>query len=129
MPVTELELYDIMQLDNKLEELIIMEYHAKKTNLKWVGAKNLKEYERVLESGLRAKVYVLDGNFPYDEHSSEDFLAPQAIDITRFHDEDPLIILYSTEGEEIAREKNVIYRSKKISTLELLEEVKELINQ
>jgi len=105
--------YDIMQVDDDNMVRMMTEFQSKQLGQEYFGASCLNDFETAL-SEHSAEIYIVDGRFPEEDNENPEILAPRAVGLIRQHNQDPNIILYSSEGniEEIAEELKIHYIKK-----------------
>jgi len=123
-------IYDIIHIEDDPIERRLFEKTAKREGMSFFGVGFLNELEKCLANENRAKVYVIDGNFPETEGGRILPLAPKALEMIRNSHLESNIILYSSNDlSKIAEEKNAEYINKSIVTGKLMEKIKQMIGK
>jgi hypothetical protein len=99
-------------------------------NISGYWVQSLNELETALKKGVKARVYVVDGNFPYETGGAEEKLAKNAIDLIRKMDsQSPKILIFSGDSsiKSLAQELKVDYINKSRSILGMLDYAQKIL--
>jgi hypothetical protein len=113
--------YDILQVDDKADELLLMSRAARKCNFTYKGVESLTELEAALRD-TSARFYVVDIMFPINPGGIPENLAQEAVTLIRQYAHQPSICLYSgNDGiSAIANDLQVKHVSKRNTCWDLV---------
>jgi DNA-binding NarL/FixJ family response regulator len=121
--------YDIIMVDDDPLHQFLVGCEAKASKLELMAVSTLKTLEDALANS-KARLYVVDGNFPRIDGEKPEYLAPEAIDLVRKYHPVAKIVINSADetAEKTAKEKNVAYFGKTAPFREMTEFIRLLGN-
>jgi hypothetical protein len=102
--------FDIIHLDDETSIRTGFELNAEDNNLTYFGVSNLRDLSDRLNEGYRARVYILDGNFPREPSFSPERIVSEAVEtIIKVHS-DANIVIHS--GDSLAKVQGIPFYNK-----------------